>query len=88
VFVASTIRMIGLIALKMEAASISETPVSFYEANGVISQKTAVFNSRRHENLKSHTDNILFVRLSVLCSLKTFVMPYCSQLWAYDPTNT
>jgi hypothetical protein len=44
------------IALMMEAASTSETSVIVYQTTGLINPEDSHVHTRRHENLKSHSN--------------------------------
>jgi hypothetical protein len=46
-----------IIALMMEAASISETSVSFYQTTRCNIPKDSHLHNRRRENLKSHKES-------------------------------
>jgi hypothetical protein len=46
--------LISLIALMMEAASISETSVNFYQTTRCNNPEDSNLHTRRRENLKSH----------------------------------
>jgi hypothetical protein len=45
-----------IIALMMEAVSISDTSVNFYETTRFNIPEDSHFHTRRRENLKSHTN--------------------------------
>jgi hypothetical protein len=64
----SIIRVV-MIALMMEAARTSETPVSFYQTTRRNSPKGSHLHTRRRENLKSH---IIFHTLCFILLQFTF----------------
>jgi hypothetical protein len=55
----------NIIALMMEAVSISETSLDFYETTGRNIPEDSNLHTRRHENLKSHRINVVLTMVFV-----------------------